>query len=333
VTTKATHDTVRKAQFAVVPMWVHRRIITTRTRTMALAVYVELVGQYAGSERDADGLRVWPEVQQIADGMGVPKRNIVRALDVLIDCGVVLKKRTMRRNQYWLPQEDPEAFTKTLADFQGPVPDAPQSAASDTLDKIQSATSGTLRSATSGTLYNPDPFNPDPNNPSSSSGACVTERPTVAEAVTEEEEEHQDDKHDDTTPPAPVAGEHQDAAAGIVSGLPRVETFGRTITEQLQRGVAAALAEGWTPAALTRFLTAEYGPGIRQPGAYFLSRLKKLPAPSAPVVPKQAAREGMCPVHPYYPAGDCSHCDRTATKGTLPPSAVALLARMRAGAS
>lgn len=157
VSDAAQPDSVRKAQFAIVPMWAHRKVIATRTRTMALAVYVELIGQYAGSTRDAEGLRVWPEIQQIADSMGVPKSSVERALKVLIDCGVVLKKRTMRRNQYWLPQEDPDQFAQTLADFQSVTSDGLDSVQSVASDGPGTVTSDGLQTVTSDGLYNPDP--------------------------------------------------------------------------------------------------------------------------------------------------------------------------------
>jgi hypothetical protein len=190
---------------------------------------------------------------------------------------------------------------------------------------------------------------------SSSAGSCVADRSIVAETVTEEEEEHQDHKRVDSTPPAPVAEKRQQQAEEStgVSETPREEMpsdAARQIIaavswhpdrrpgkgEETELAVLAdkALADGWTADALSRHLQANFRPQQANYPAGVIRALltDKLPAPAAPVVPRQA-REGMCEKHPYYPAGDCSHCDRATTKGTLPPSAVALLGRIRATAS
>lgn len=215
-------DVVRKSQFAVVPMWVHRRIVATRTRTMALSVYVELVGQYAGSTRDAEGLRVWPEIQQIADSMEVPKRNIERALAVLIDCGVVLKKRTVRRNQYWLPQEDPDAFAKTLADFQSATSGGPY-VQSATSGGLETATSGGSRSATSGGLCKPDP-SIQTQEISLSSVVTKAEDARALGAVTERENLAAPKDKPATPVPAPRRGEQPQQPQVAVSAPQQART-------------------------------------------------------------------------------------------------------------
>lgn len=100
----------QKSQFAVVPLWVHRRIVAIHSRSLAYALYIELAGQYAGSVQGAAELA---DIQQIADNMQASKNSVERALTALVDCGAVL----IRGSQYWLPQEDPAAFTEALAGF------------------------------------------------------------------------------------------------------------------------------------------------------------------------------------------------------------------------
>lgn len=253
VSDAAQPGSVRKAQFAVVPMWAHRRIIATRTRTMALAVYVELVGQYAGSTRDAEGLRVWPEVQQIADSMGVPKSSVERALKVLIDCGVVLKKRTVRRNQYWLPQEDPDAFVRTLAAFQSVTSDGPrqQSVTTDVLDSIQSVTTDAPetvtadgpQSVTTDGLYNPDPS--IQTQETHLSLAPVVAKAEDARARASEERETFAPPNNKPTTPTADAADRIITAYTTILGRPLLTRTRNALRQQAAEALAAGYPEDW----------------------------------------------------------------------------------------